>query len=205
MKTFTPALDMLYAGLPGGVVMPCFDPVLITIPGRPRAIIPGTKVWVPKITPQRLVPMIFFQASSGPKTPVPGPMPALFISTSAPPKRSPTAASSACRSASRLTSVSIAITASAPPGAASATAAAAASSRSAPRSAMQTRSPIAAKRVAAASPMPEAPPVTTATASLVSAGCGMIFSPSFIRTGIHPSRHSSGQALTRAGPNPSRP
>ena len=81
--------------MPGGVVMPCFEPVLITSPGRPRAIIPGTKAWVPWITPQRLTARIFFQASRGPKTPVPGPMPALFISTSVPPKRSLTAASSA--------------------------------------------------------------------------------------------------------------
>jgi hypothetical protein len=39
---------------------------------------------------------------------------------------------------------------------------------------MQTRMPASANRRAAASPMPDAPPVTTATPSTVNAGCAMI-------------------------------
>src|SRR6202041_1693568 len=46
-------------------------------------------------------------------------------------------------------------------------------SRSAPRSAMQTRSPIRANRLAAASPMPAAPPVTTATDPGVKEKCAI--------------------------------
>src|SRR5260370_42639907 len=32
--------------------MPCFDPVLMTSPGRPRSIIEGTKICVPRMTRQ---------------------------------------------------------------------------------------------------------------------------------------------------------
>src|SRR5271169_4964007 len=52
-----------------------------------------------------------------------------------------------------------------------ATSAAALSSASPPRSAAQTRMPIAANRLAAAKPMPLAAPVMTATRPSVSAGC----------------------------------
>jgi len=49
-----------------------------------------------------------------------------------------------------------------PRGATDASFLAASARRSAPRSAMQTFMPMPAKRIAAASPMPDAPPVTTA-------------------------------------------
>ena len=91
-------------------------------------------------------------------------MPALFIRTSVPPKRARTAASSASTAARSLTSVSDVITAAAPSGAAAASAASASASRAAPRSAMHTRKPRSANRIAAANPIPDAPPVTTETA-----------------------------------------
>ena len=34
----TPALETLYAVSPGGIVMPCFEPVLTTTAGSPCAI-----------------------------------------------------------------------------------------------------------------------------------------------------------------------
>ena len=42
----------------------------------------GTKTWVPWMTPQRLTPRTRAQFSAGPNIPLPGWMPALFISTS---------------------------------------------------------------------------------------------------------------------------
>jgi hypothetical protein len=58
--------------------------------------------------------------------------------------------------------------------------ASAARKASMPRSAMHTFMPSAAKRIAAASPMPEAPPVMTATLSLAIAGWGIASSPRHI-------------------------
>src|SRR5215469_1313121 len=69
-----------------------------------------------------------------------------------------------------LTSVGIAMTALLPPGEAAATSATAASSACCDRSARQTLSPMVAKRLAAARPIPLAAPVTTATRPAVNAG-----------------------------------
>ncbi len=52
--------------------MPCFEPVLMMKPGRPRAIMPGANAREPWMTPQRLTPITRFQASSGPNTALPG-------------------------------------------------------------------------------------------------------------------------------------
>src|SRR5712672_848118 len=54
VRTFTPALDMLYAVYPGGQVMPCFEPVLMIAQGLPWSIIAWVKLCTPLITPQRL-------------------------------------------------------------------------------------------------------------------------------------------------------
>src|SRR5215210_4097335 len=62
----------------------------------------------------------------------------------------------------RLTSVSFVMMFAAPPGDVFDRSVMAVARRSAPRSAMQTLSPISAKRSAAARPIPEAPPVMTA-------------------------------------------
>ena len=113
------------------------------------------------------------QFSSGPKLLLSGPMPALFISTSVPPNRFCTEASSAATSSKRLTSTVAVMTSAAPPLATDASVAAASASRSAPISAMHTFMPRPAKCVAAASPMPEAPPVMTAILPGDMAGWGM--------------------------------
>ena len=36
-------LGNIVGGISGGVVMPCFEPVLMMRPGRPRSIMPGTR------------------------------------------------------------------------------------------------------------------------------------------------------------------
>ena len=80
-----------------------------------------------------------------------------------PPKRSRTALSSDATSSIRLTSTTAVMTSAAPPGAAADNRVAASARRSAPISATQTFMPSSANRIAAASPMPDAPPVITAT------------------------------------------
>ena len=114
------------------------------------------------------------QFSSGPKLLLSGPMPALFIRISVPPNRFCTAACSPATSSKRLTSTEAVMTSAAPPFAADASVAAAPARRSSPISAMQTFMPRPAKRVAAASPMPEAPPVMTATLFGDMAGWGEV-------------------------------
>ena len=114
------------------------------------------------------------QFSSGPKLLLSGPMPALFIRMSVPPNRFCTAASRPATSSKRLTSTAAVITSAAPPLATDASVAAASASRSSPISAIQTFMPRLAKRVAAASPMPEAPPVMTATLFGDMAGWGKV-------------------------------
>ena len=103
---------------------------------------------------------------------LPGCTPALFIRTSVPPKRSRTAASSRVTSSTRLTSIATVMTCAAPPVATADTADAAAATRSSPRSAMHKRRLRRANALAAARPMPDAPPVTTATALEDKAGWG---------------------------------
>src|SRR5579863_3477140 len=77
-------------------------------------------------------------------------------------------------SSSLLTSVGTAMTVSRPCGDAAATFATAVSSACSERSAKHTLRPIAAKRLAAARPIPLAAPVTTATRPSVNAGCVLI-------------------------------
>src|SRR5579863_1064396 len=156
--------------------MPCLDPVLIMSPGRPRAIMPGAKAREPWITPQRLTPRMRCQFSAGPNIWLPGWMPALFIRISVPPNRFRTASSRAETSSTRLTSVDDTMTLAAPSGAAADSFASASARRSVPRSAIQTFMPRRAKRAAAARPMPDAPPVTTATWLGDMAGGGTAFS-----------------------------
>ena len=92
-------------------------------------------------------------------------MPALFISTCTAPNASYAASRSRSTSSMRLTSVRTAITSDD----SAATSARAASSRSL-TSARHTFMPSPAKRFAAASPMPLAPPVMTATLPAAIAG-----------------------------------
>ncbi|MGY4422770.1 hypothetical protein ACVWY2_005219 [Bradyrhizobium sp. JR6.1] len=115
------------------------------------------------MTPHRLTPRMRCQLSAGPNIALPGWMPALFIRMSVPPNFFATAASRLATSSARLTSTAAVMMSAAPPGAADDSLAAAAFSLSSPRSAMQTFMPASANRVAAASPMPDAPPVITAT------------------------------------------
>src|SRR6516164_3408936 len=143
--------------------MPCLEPVLMIRPGLPRAIMPGAKTCEPLMMPQRLTARIRSQFSRGPNIWLPGWMPALFMRISVPPKRCRTALSS-CFTLSRLpTSTVMVMTSAAPPGAADDSFASASFRRSAPMSAMQTFMPKRAKRMAAANPIPDAPPVMTAT------------------------------------------
>ena len=143
--------------------MPCFDPVLMIRPGRPCCTIRGANTWLPSITPHRLMSIRRRQSAAGPKALVGVWIAALFIKTSVPPNRVVTAASSASRPTRSETSVSKAAT-STPEAASARMIRTARASRSLPRSAMQTVRPSAANRLAAARPMPEAPPVMTATA-----------------------------------------
>ncbi len=55
-STLSPALLTLYAVSPGGVVMPCFEPVNTTAQGWPAATIPGTKAWTPEQVVDFLLP-----------------------------------------------------------------------------------------------------------------------------------------------------
>ena len=123
---------------------------------------PGANVLAPWMTPHRLTSMMRRHPSQSPSVELAGPTPALFISTATGPNFEVAARSSASTSPSRLTSVGAASTPLAPFGETAATSRPAFSSAAPGRSAMTTLSPIAAKRFAAARPMPDAPPVTTA-------------------------------------------
>src|SRR6266702_443165 len=142
--------------------------------------------------PQRLTARMRCQLSSGPKLLLSGPMPALFIRISVPPNCFRTAASSAATCSKRLTSTSAVMTSAAPPFATDDNCVAASASRPAPISAMQTFMPRPANRVAAARPMPEAPPVITATLWADMAACGM---GGFLRTQIRLDYSSARYAL----------
>src|SRR5215211_5943529 len=152
--------------------MPCLEPVLMMRPGRPRSIMCGANTCEPRITPQRLTANRRCQFSSGPNIFAPGEMPALFIKISVPPNRFCTALSSAIKSSTWLTSTAAAMIWPPPAGDADDSFVSASLRRSVPRSAMHTFMPRAAKRIAAASPIPDAPPVITATLSFVMAGWG---------------------------------
>lgn len=77
-------------GVVGGVAPrrgdPCFAPVTMTAPGRPRAIMRGTQVRAPGITPQSFMSSVHIQSSSGPNRLHPGWTPAFSISTSVGPR-----------------------------------------------------------------------------------------------------------------------
>src|ERR671919_753908 len=125
----------------GPVRIPAADAVLTTCPS-PCSIIRGTNERMPWATPSRLTSTIQRQRSAGTVHASP-PMPtlALLHSTCAVPNRSNVAAASASTADGSRTSVTTAATSSAP----------------------TTRIPSRAKRWASAKPMPDAPPVTTAT------------------------------------------
>lgn len=140
-------------------------------PALPRAIMLGAKMRAPLMMPHMLTPMMRCQLSDTPNNVLPGWMPALFISRSVPPKCAPTARSSSVTLSTRLTSTTDVITFVAAVTDDSFVAASA--SRPSSTSAMHTFIPARANAVAAARPMPEAPPVITATLPLAMTGCGM--------------------------------
>lgn len=58
----TAALDALYAGLPGGLVIPCLDPVMMIEAGEEavdEAVTRGRRVVMPLITPKRFTESVF--------------------------------------------------------------------------------------------------------------------------------------------------
>lgn len=58
MKALTPAFETLYAGLPGGQVIPCFEPVIITSPGSLLFMMDSVKALLPLMTPHKLASRI---------------------------------------------------------------------------------------------------------------------------------------------------
>ena len=142
----------------GMEVSPAMEAVLTMWPS-PWAMNSGVNARIPWITPQRLTPSTHCQSSSvcshtGP----PAETPALLQITWAVPKRSTARSRSASTWAASATSHTTASTSE--PSGRSATAAA---STSASMSATTTFMPSARNARVMASPMPEAPPVTTAT------------------------------------------
>ena len=81
VRAFTADLLTLYAVSPGGCVMPCFEPVLMTRPGSPLSAMAGTKACTPCSTPKKLTPMTRVQPSGLDRASPPPATPALFIST----------------------------------------------------------------------------------------------------------------------------
>src|SRR5918996_1579504 len=145
----------------GPVRIPAADAVLTTCPS-PCSIIRGTNERMPWATPSRLTSTIQRQRSAGTvHASPPMPTPALLHSTCAVPNRSNVAAASASTADGSRTSVTTAATSSAPNWSARASVALSSAARS--TSATTTRIPSRAKRWASAKPMPDAPPVTTAT------------------------------------------
>src|SRR5919106_621514 len=145
----------------GPVRIPAADAVLTTCPS-PCSIIRGTNERMPWATPSRLTSTIQRQRSAGTvHASPPMPTPALLHSTCAVPNRSNVAAASASTADGSRTSVTTAATSSAPNWSARASIALSSAARS--TSATTTRIPSRAKRWASAKPMPDAPPVTTAT------------------------------------------
>ena len=59
-------LAQLYATLPGGFVIPCFEPVLTTHDGLPLAIMAGTKALQVLTTPRKLMPITLENVSAEP-------------------------------------------------------------------------------------------------------------------------------------------
>src|SRR5882757_7181051 len=175
--------------------MPCLEPVLMMRPGRLRSIMYGANTCDPWITPQRLTANTRCQFSSGPNIFAPGEIPALFIRMSVPPNRFCTAPSSSVTSSMRLTSTVAVMILAPPAGEADDSFVSASLRRSVPTSAMQTFKPSAAKRIAAASPMPEAPPVITATLSFVMAGWGTAVSPGATATFFFQGREAGDLTL----------
>ena len=120
----------------------------------------GRKARIPWITPYRLIPITRSHSSNGSRHASPTPaIPALLQSTCAAPNRS------IVNSASSFTAVSPAVSQTCVATSAPASVSRASTSRSfgASMSASTTRIPSAMNRSARARPMPEAPPVITAT------------------------------------------
>ncbi len=152
-----------------GLMGPSGDEVFTTWPGWAPWSIRGTKARMPFTTPVTFTPKTQRQ-SFGVVSQIfelGAPTPALLQSTWHAPKRSYTASARASTEASSLTSVRTAVTAAPPVESSPAAAASAGSSMSA----MTTVMPWATKALARASPIPLAPPVTTATLPLRSCMC----------------------------------
>ena len=165
VNDFTPDLLTLYAVSPGGCVMPCLEPVLITSPGLSPSTMAGTKRCTPCMTPIRFTPSTRRQPSGFESASPPPPVPALFMTTETCPNRSSTVRASRSTDPASETSVTWARTRSPSPMSSSAR-----FSFSSSRSARQTRKPSSTSRFAVASPIPLAEPVTTAVLPVVRAG-----------------------------------
>ena len=174
------------------------------MPSVPEASMRGVKASTPLTMPQKLTSSSCLQpARFSHGLPGLSPMPALFISSETGPKASKAASASRPTSSGFDTSVATII---APPFPATAeTASAARSRRVPPISASTTFMPIAAKRRAAANPMPEAAPVMTATLPGASAGSRDWISASFMADGLLVrTKASAAEDLIPQGANAAR-
>mmetsp|Transcript_4747 Transcript_4747/g.19355 ORF Transcript_4747/g.19355 Transcript_4747/m.19355 type:complete len:200 (-) Transcript_4747:144-743(-) len=103
------ALLTLYAKLPGGMVMPCLEPVLTTSPFSPLARMRGTKARQPWMGPNVLTPSVARYRDAGARAPPPRPTPALLTSTWHAPASAKTRSASASTAASSATSTTTAV------------------------------------------------------------------------------------------------
>src|SRR5207248_1293889 len=156
----TAYLDVLYTPRPWLAMSPAIEAVLTMCPPSPPAIIRGTNVSIPWITPQRLTPRTHCQSRCVARSSPPhAATPALLQRTWTAPKTCHARSASAWTWPRSLTSVRT-VSASTPcPRASPATLAIAPSSTSATTS----RAPSRASASVSARPIPLPPPVTTAT------------------------------------------
>src|SRR4051794_29895878 len=165
----TPYFVSVYEPRPGMPSRPAMEEVFTMCPPSWLPFRIGRKAWMPWMTPHRFTPTIHFQSSSVRSAMRPiGPMPALLTSTCAVPKRSTTSVASAPTLSASDTSVwmpvapsSLAVRCSAPSS----------------MSAMTSSAPSFLSASAMPLPMPDAPPVTTATFPSRSANADMASPP----------------------------
>ena len=164
VRPMTACLVAEYVAPPGAPYLPACEAMLTTWP-RLRAIMRGSAIFMPWMTPWRLMSTMrtAVASSSSMKRPT-GMMPALLTSTSSGPKRSSAASTKASKESRRVTS-------SANPAALGPISAAACSASSASRSPIATFMPSRAKACAVALPMPRAAPVIAATWPTRMRGC----------------------------------
>ena len=174
VKAFHARLRDVVGGIPGGVVMPCFEPVLMMSPTRCRAIMPGARLHLgavdnaPEIDAEHPLPVL-----RGPNIALPrlhsG---VVHQNVGAAEAFHGTVASSRVTSSTRLTSSPCCHDVCRTPLATADTANAAAAWPDNRRDRRCTSQAQARERLAAARPMPDAPFVTTATELEDKAGWG---------------------------------